>query len=68
MLAKLDATERAGIRESNFLKLFVRCECGYVMTRRSFKDHACFITTEQLMGVESRTTDVALEMQALALA
>jgi hypothetical protein len=54
MLVKLDATKRAGICESDFLKLFVRCECGYFMTCRSFRDHACSITAQRFMPGRAR--------------
>src|SRR5882762_2169725 len=54
MLAKLDATKRARICESDFLKLFVRCECGHFMTCRAFRDHACFITAQRFIPGRGR--------------
>jgi hypothetical protein len=41
LLLKLDARERPGISEVDFIKLFRRCECGYYTTRRAFMDHDC---------------------------
>jgi hypothetical protein len=41
---KLDSWSRAGLRESEFKKLFVKCVCGLVMTRRVFQDHDCAVT------------------------
>jgi hypothetical protein len=41
LLAKLDAPGRGGICESDFLRLFIKCECGYIVTRRSFGVHIC---------------------------
>jgi len=41
LLAKLDARERPGISEVDFVTLFRKCECGYHMTRRAFMDHDC---------------------------
>ena len=41
LLEQLDARVRPGIPDSEFLKLFVRCECGLVVTRRAFGEHKC---------------------------
>ncbi|KIM86990.1 hypothetical protein PILCRDRAFT_4230 [Piloderma croceum F 1598] len=41
LLAKLDARERPGIPEVDFMRLFRKCECGYVMTHRASRDHDC---------------------------
>jgi hypothetical protein len=40
---KLDSWGRAGLRESEFKKLFAKCICGLVMTTRVFQDHDCAI-------------------------
>jgi hypothetical protein len=41
LFAKLDSLERPGISEGDFMKLFVKCDCGYVVTHRSFRFHEC---------------------------
>jgi hypothetical protein len=41
LLAKLDARERPGISERDFVRLFYKCECGVYVTRRAFLDHRC---------------------------
>jgi hypothetical protein len=41
LLRKLDARERPGLSEVDFLRLFQKCECGYYTTRRAFEDHDC---------------------------
>jgi hypothetical protein len=40
---KLDSWGRAGLRETEFKKLFAKCACGLVMTRRVFQDHDCVV-------------------------
>jgi hypothetical protein len=41
---KLDSSwGRAGLRESEFKKLFAKCTCGLVMTTRVFQDHECAV-------------------------
>lgn len=40
-LLKLDSWGRAGLTETEFRKLFAKCLCGLVMTRRVFPDHFC---------------------------
>jgi hypothetical protein len=40
-LFKLDAWKRPGLTEADFQVLFVKCQCGLVMTRRVFADHEC---------------------------
>jgi len=42
-LLKLDAWSNPGLTEAAFRKLFVRCCCGLVTTRRVFKDHVCTV-------------------------
>jgi hypothetical protein len=41
LLHKLDARERPGLSEVDFVRLFQRCECGFYTTRRAFADHDC---------------------------
>lgn len=40
-LLRLDSWINPGIDESEFRKLFVKCRCGMMTTRRVFKDHVC---------------------------
>jgi len=44
---KLDSWGRAGLLEAEFEKLFAKCVCGLVMTRRVFKDHDCAVSVTQ---------------------
>jgi hypothetical protein len=41
LLELLDSRVRPGVTEDEFGVLFVKCECGYILTKRAFKDHAC---------------------------
>jgi hypothetical protein len=41
LLELLDSRVRPGVTEAEFRTLFVKCDCGYLFTRRAFKDHAC---------------------------
>ena len=41
MLLKLDSWTRRGLSEAKLRRLFARCSCGLIMTRRIFKDHVC---------------------------
>ena len=43
-LLRLDSVTQPGLSEREFRKLFARCRCGKVTTRRVFKDHICLIT------------------------
>ena len=47
-LLRLDSWGRPGLHETEFKRLFVKCECGLVMTRRVFKEHECAITVIDL--------------------
>jgi hypothetical protein len=40
-LLKLDSPLTAGIPEAEFNRLFAKCRCGLVMTRRNFEHHVC---------------------------
>lgn len=44
-LLMLDSWGRAGLSEAEFRKLFAKCLCGLVMTRRVFPDHVCAVAT-----------------------
>jgi hypothetical protein len=41
LLNLLDSYVSPGITEEEFHLLFVKCDCGYILTRRAFKDHIC---------------------------
>jgi hypothetical protein len=43
LLLKLDAPVGAGLSDLEFMKLFVKCGCGLLMTRRSFEGHTCAV-------------------------
>jgi hypothetical protein len=49
-LILLDSCTRPGLSEAEFHRLFAKCRCGLVMTRRVFGMHVC-ITGES--GVRS---------------
>jgi len=40
-LLRLDTSRRPGLSEHEFMKLFAKCSCGMIMTRRVFRDHIC---------------------------
>lgn len=42
-LLKLDSPVAPGLLQDEFRKLFVKCHCGKVTTRRAFKAHICVI-------------------------
>jgi hypothetical protein len=46
-LLKLDAWGGSGLPDSEFRRLFAKCTCGLVTTRRVFKDHVCAVTVVQ---------------------
>lgn len=41
LLELLDSRVRPGVTEIEFCSLFVKCDCGYILTKRAFNDHAC---------------------------
>jgi len=43
LLRRLDSQVRPGITDTEFQKLFIKCECGLVTTQRSFEEHECII-------------------------
>jgi hypothetical protein len=46
LLDKLDARKQPGITENEFSRLFARCGCGLVTTRRAFRDHRCRVVID----------------------
>jgi len=42
-LLRLDSCIRAGVPEAEFNRLFAKCRCGLVMTRRVFRQHVCAV-------------------------
>jgi len=40
-LIRLDSCTQPGISEAEFHRLFAKCRCGLVMTRRVFRNHIC---------------------------
>ena len=40
-LLRLDSWTRPGLSEAEFNRLFAKCHCGLVMTRRVFRNHIC---------------------------
>ena len=41
LLQLLDARVQPGVTVAEFRRLFVRCDCGLITTRRAFKEHVC---------------------------
>jgi len=41
LMELLDSRVRPGVTRAEFKDLFVRCECGLILTRRSFWQHKC---------------------------
>jgi hypothetical protein len=41
LLMALDSWLRPGLTEAKFGKLFAKCACGLIMTRRCFGSHEC---------------------------
>jgi hypothetical protein len=41
LLELLDSRVRPGVKADEFRRLFVRCDCGYIVTRRAYRNHAC---------------------------
>jgi hypothetical protein len=42
-LLRLDSHTRPGLSEAEFNRLFAKCDCGLLMTRRVFRNHVCAI-------------------------
>jgi hypothetical protein len=42
-LLRLDSWARSGLSESEFNRLFAKCRCGLIMTRRVFRGHICAV-------------------------
>jgi hypothetical protein len=40
-LLRLDSWTRPGLSEPEFNRLFAKCQCGLVTTRRVFRNHIC---------------------------
>jgi hypothetical protein len=40
-LLQLDSWTRPGLSKLEFNRLFAKCDCGLVMTRRVFRNHVC---------------------------
>lgn len=47
-LIRLDSCTRPGLSEAEFRRLFAKCRCGLVTTRRVFRAHVC--TTETVIA------------------
>lgn len=55
-LRTLDSCFRPGLLEADFWRLFMKCRCGFLMTRRAFKNHPC--TVEEVIDLTSDSDDV----------
>lgn len=48
-LLRLDSHARPGLTEREFNRLFAKCNCGLITTRRVFADHSCAAAMPQLI-------------------
>jgi hypothetical protein len=53
LLELLDSRVRPGVTDDEFQALFVRCECGLILTRRAFRDHNCSKEVIDLTGEDT---------------
>ena len=56
LLELLDSRVRPGVTEKEFGNLFVRCECGLILTRRAFREHGC---PKEVVDLTGEDTDPA---------
>jgi hypothetical protein len=42
-LLRLDCSVRPGLSEPEFNRLFAKCNCGLIVTRRAFRKHVCAV-------------------------
>ena len=59
---------RPGLSEAEFRRLFAKCRCGLVMTRRVFRMHICItgVTTAQNPPVVIDLTDDSNESESVS--
>ena len=53
-LIRLDSIVRPGLSEVEFNRIFAKCHCGLVMTRRVFEGHICM---SDIIDLTSDTVD-----------
>jgi hypothetical protein len=56
LLELLDSRVRPGLTGDEFGHLFVRCECGLILTRRAFRGHGC---SKEVIDLTGEDTDPA---------
>lgn len=56
-LLRLDSFTRPGLSEPEFNRLFAKCHCGLVMTRRVFRNHICALA---MVGVVAHSNRPAI--------
>lgn len=54
LLELLDSRVRPGVTDDEFQRLFARCECGLISTKRAFRDHSC---TKEVIDLTSAAGD-----------
>jgi hypothetical protein len=59
-LGLLDSRVQPGVTVAEFQHLFVRCECGYILTKRAFKYHAC---VREVVDLTEEIVDVDLTVE-----
>jgi len=56
-LEMLNSRVRPGLSEAEFKRLFARCSCGLIMTRRVFGNHACLPVAPTVIDLTSDSDD-----------
>ena len=51
-LLRLDTSRRPGLSDTEFKKLFAKCSCGLIMTRRVFLGHICAPTLQAIPAID----------------
>jgi len=65
-LLSLDSISRPGLSEIEFRRLFTKCRCGKVTTRRVFKEHICFIAQDPptILDLTNSDNDSVIDLTA----
>jgi hypothetical protein len=57
LLMRLDALIRPGLTAKEFVKLFMECRCGLIMTQRVFGSHECLPEKEDIIDLTNDLND-----------
>jgi hypothetical protein len=50
-ILRLDSWARGGLSEAEFNRLFAKCRCGMITTRRVFRNHVCALAAARNAAV-----------------